>query len=85
MRLCCCEQGSEHSGSFKGRKFVYSESKSEAIPVAGRGGLNVCEMLRVLLCLDSRLTNSGNVVSPTHRPRSSPEKHYCSSFDTCFC
>jgi hypothetical protein len=28
------------------------------------------------LCLDSRLTDGGKVVSPTHRPRSTPQKHY---------
>jgi hypothetical protein len=33
-----------------------------------RGGLYGCEMLRITHCLDNRLTNGGEVVSPTHRP-----------------
>jgi hypothetical protein len=32
-------------------------------------------MLRIPHCLDNRLTNGGMVVSPTHRPRSTPQKH----------
>jgi hypothetical protein len=40
-----------------------------------------CEMLRIPHCLDSRLTDGGKVVSPTHRPRSTPQKH----FFFCFC
>jgi hypothetical protein len=35
-----------------------------ASPVTGRGGLGGC--------LDSRLTDGGNDVSLTHRPRSTP-------------
>jgi hypothetical protein len=36
-------------------------------------------------CLDSRLTDGGKVVSPTHRPRSTPQKHYFSAFGPHFC
>jgi hypothetical protein len=39
-------------------------------------------MLRVPHCLDSRLTDGGKVVSPTQRPRSSPQKHYMSASGT---
>jgi hypothetical protein len=41
-------------------------------------------MLRIPHCLDSRLTDGGEVVSPTHWPRSTPQKHYCSVSDTHF-
>jgi hypothetical protein len=32
-------------------------------------------MLRISRCLVNRLTDGGKVVSPTHRPRSTPQKH----------
>jgi hypothetical protein len=35
--------------------------RSEAIPVAGRGGLQGCEMLRIPHCLDNQLTDGGEV------------------------
>jgi hypothetical protein len=53
------------------------ECKSKAIPVTGCGGLQHC--------LDSRLTDGGKVVSPTHRPHSTPQKHYFSASGTHFC
>jgi hypothetical protein len=46
--------------------------KSEAIAVAGRGGLWGCEMLMNPHCLDNRLIDIGEVVSLTHRPRCIP-------------
>jgi hypothetical protein len=33
-------------------------------------------MLRIPHCLDSRLTEGREVVSPTHRPHSTPRKHF---------
>jgi hypothetical protein len=33
-------------------------------------------MLRIPHCLDNRLTDNGKFVSPTHRERSIPLKHY---------
>jgi hypothetical protein len=33
-------------------------------------------MLRIPHCLDNRLTDGGKVVSPTHRPHFTPQKHY---------
>jgi hypothetical protein len=44
----------------------------KSIPVTGRGGLQVCETLRIPHYLDIRLIDGGKVVSPTHRPRSTP-------------
>jgi hypothetical protein len=49
---------------------------SEAIPVTGRGGLQGCQMLRIPHCLDNRLIDGGKVVSPTHRPHFTPQKHF---------
>jgi hypothetical protein len=49
---------------------------SKAISVTGRGCLEGCKMLRISHCLDSRLTDDGKFVSLTHRPRSTPQKHY---------
>jgi hypothetical protein len=64
---------------------AHSVSISKAIPVTDRGGLKGCEMLRVPHCLDNRLTDAGKVVSPTHRPQFTPEKHYLSVSGTLFC
>jgi hypothetical protein len=33
-------------------------------------------MVRIPHCLDSRLTDGGEVVSPTHPPHLTPQKHY---------
>jgi hypothetical protein len=41
-------------------------------------------MLRIPHCLDSRFTDGGNVVSPTHRPCTTPQKHYFSASGTHF-
>jgi hypothetical protein len=35
--------------------------------------------------LDNRFTDGGEVVSPTHRLRSTPQKHYFSASGTHFC
>jgi hypothetical protein len=61
------------------------KSKSKAIPVTDRGGVYGSEMLRIPHCLDNRLIDGGKVVSPTHRPPSTPQKHYISGSDTHFC
>jgi hypothetical protein len=62
------------------------KSKSKAIPVTGRGGLQGCEMLRISHCLDNRLTDFGEVVSATHPPHFTPQKHYYFSVSgTHFC
>jgi hypothetical protein len=55
-------------------KYKKVKKRSKAIPVTGRGGLYGCEMLRIPHCLDSRLTDGGKAVSPTHRPLSTPQK-----------
>jgi hypothetical protein len=54
----------------------------KAIPVTVLKGR---EMLRISHCRDSRLTDGGKVVSLTHRPRSTPQKHYFSASGTDFC
>jgi hypothetical protein len=41
-----------------------------------------CEMLSTSHCTDNRLTDSGKVVSPTHRPHFTPQKHYFSTSST---
>jgi hypothetical protein len=63
---------------------VIEEIESKAIPVTGRGCLYHCEILRIALCLDSRVTDDGEVVSLTRRQRSTPQKlfplsgiHFC--------
>jgi hypothetical protein len=33
-------------------------------------------MLKIPHCIDNRLTDGGKVVSPTHWPRSTSQKHY---------
>jgi hypothetical protein len=58
--------------------------RDKAIPVTGREVLWGCEMLRILHCLDNRLTDGCKVVSPTHRPRSTPNMHDFSATGTHF-
>jgi hypothetical protein len=41
------------------------KSKSKAIPLTGRGGLQGCEMLGIQHCLDNRLIDGSKVVGPT--------------------
>jgi hypothetical protein len=71
------EDGILHSHCRENQKF-YTKVKveSKAIPVTGRGGLYGCEMLRIPHCLDNRLLDGGNIVSPTHQPHFTPQKHY---------
>jgi hypothetical protein len=45
-----------------------SDIKSKAIPVTGHEGPEGCEMSRLPLFLDTRLTDGGEVVSPKLRP-----------------
>jgi hypothetical protein len=56
--------------SHKGSPNTVTEklSKSKAISVTGSGSLYGCKILRIPHCLDSRLTDGGKIVSPTHRP-----------------
>jgi hypothetical protein len=42
-------------------------------------------MLRISHCLGNRLIDGGKIVSPTHRPRYTPQKHYFSASVTHFC
>jgi hypothetical protein len=42
-------------------------------------------MLKIPHCLDSRLTDSGKVVSPTHPLHLTPQKHYFYVSGTHFC
>jgi hypothetical protein len=44
---------------------VNNKGKGKAIPVTGRGGPLACETLRFPHFLDNRLTDGGEVVSPT--------------------
>jgi hypothetical protein len=44
----------------------------------------ICEILIIPHCLDSRLTDGGKAVSPTHRSRYTPQKHFSASC-THFC
>jgi hypothetical protein len=53
---------------------LLQQKKSKAIPVTGRGSLRGCEVLKIPLCLDNWLTDSGKIVSLTHWPRSTPQK-----------
>jgi hypothetical protein len=46
------------------------------MPVTGRGGLQGNEMLRIPRCLDNRFTDGAEVVRLTHRPHSTPQKHF---------
>jgi hypothetical protein len=43
------------------------------------------EVLRIPYCLDNRPIDGGKVISPTHRPHSTPKKYYFSASGTHFC
>jgi hypothetical protein len=60
-------------------------SNINIISVTGLGGLLGCEVSRTPHCLDNRLTGGGKVVRPTHRPRSTLQKHNFSVSGTHFC
>jgi hypothetical protein len=49
--------------------------KNKAVPLSDPGGPQGCEMLRILYCLDSRLTDGGGVVRLMHRPRFTPQAY----------
>jgi hypothetical protein len=53
-----------------------AKQKASIIPLTGRGDLYGCEMLRIPHCLDKRLIDGGKVVTPTHQPHFTPQKHY---------
>jgi hypothetical protein len=50
--------------------------KIKAIPVTGRVGLKSYQMLRIPHCLESRITDGCEVVSFTHRLRSTPYEYF---------
>jgi hypothetical protein len=53
------------------------EVKKKAIHVAGCGGLWVYEMLKIRTHYeDNRLTDDGEVIILTRRPRSASHKHF---------
>jgi hypothetical protein len=63
-----------------------SKTKCKAIPITGLGGLWGSEMLWIPHCLDNLFTDGSKVVSPMHRPRSTPQEHYYFSVSgTRFC
>jgi hypothetical protein len=59
-------------------------SKAKLSAITGRGGLYDCEMLGIPCCVDSWLTDGSKVVSPVHRPHSTPQIHYFSASGTHF-
>jgi hypothetical protein len=56
-------------------------NKGKGIPVTGREGPEGCETSRLPHFPDNRLTDGGEVVSPTRRPpftpRKIPDTHFC--------
>jgi hypothetical protein len=58
----------------------YWEIKGKDIPVTGREGPKGCETSRLPHFLDSRLTDSDEVVSPTRRPPFTPQEDSWCSF-----
>jgi hypothetical protein len=63
----------------------YARESTKAIPVTGRVVLYGCKILRIPHCVDKRLIDGGKVVSPTHQPQFTPQKHYFSASGTRFC
>jgi hypothetical protein len=54
---------------------VYVKVRGKAVPVTGRRGPYGCETSRRPYFLDNRLTDSGEVVSFTHRPPFTPQEN----------
>jgi hypothetical protein len=54
----------------KGNFTANDKKKVKLSPMVGLRGLYGCEILRIPHCLDNRLTDGGEVVSPTHPPHS---------------
>jgi hypothetical protein len=54
--------------------FWQRRNKGKAIPVIGHEGLEGCETSRLPYFLDNRLTDGGEVVSPTRRPPFTPQE-----------
>jgi hypothetical protein len=75
--LCLFTRGTEMKKSCENYVLSRSKSKTKAIPIRGLQG---CEMLRIPHCIDLLLTDN-MVVSPTHRPHFTPQKHYYSGRD----
>jgi hypothetical protein len=61
-----------------GLAVLLAPKQSKAVPVSGRRGLWDCGMFE-------DFTDGGKVVTPTHRPRSAPQKHYSSAPGTHLC
>jgi hypothetical protein len=61
------------------------DSESESLYRYPRNRPIGFEMFKISHCLDSRLTDGCEVVSPTHRPRYAPQKYYFSASDTYIC
>jgi hypothetical protein len=68
-----------NNNNYKGHITHNEKTKNKAVPVTGRGGLWGCEMLRILHCLDNRLTVNCEILatcSSTYSPvRTSQEAH----------
>jgi hypothetical protein len=80
LRIFKCMSVQVHTGAGAARASI-GLFTSKAKPSTSQA----VEMLRIPHCLDNRPTDDGEVVSPTHRPRSTPEKHYFSASGTNFC
>jgi hypothetical protein len=66
-------------------RYDHLHIKDNAILATSRGGLWGCEIFRIPTCLDSRLTDDGEDVSLTPRPRFTPWINFISVSGTHFC
>jgi hypothetical protein len=80
-----CNSLSDYTVSYSAKPQSKEIKNKKINPVTGRGSLQDCEMLRITHCLGNRLTDGGEVVSPTHRPHITPQEHYFSASGTHFC
>jgi hypothetical protein len=63
-------------GALWGCEISVIPSKSKNVSLTSRGDLWGCETSRIPHCLHNWFTDGGEVVSLTHRPHFTPQKHY---------
>jgi hypothetical protein len=81
VRLEGLDQLKKKSDTNNNISIIFNKSYNRRRPCS----LYCCEVIRISYYVDSRFTDGPEVVSPTHRPRSTPHKHFFFAFGSHFC